>query len=433
MSNTEETDKDQSEADLAENAEALEQANGLSEDSTENPTSEDGLESSDAEDSPADAQEGTQTESQEEVEEEDEEEPEEGEDCPACNKGAPAWMATFADMATLLMAFFVLILSFAQVNVPKYKEVAGSMRSAFGVQTVIPAIEPPTAESIILQQYERTVTDPTASNRIEEQKTDEPPNEDELSFNIGDGSAETNAIDLLTQELREEISQGMVNITRTESGIDVSFSSRQGTSEGGQRITGDMIDALARIAMVQANTDELITLSGGALQRGNSPNWYNSEQYREDSLATDRYELIRSNLREEIADGLAQVSLDGEDVIITLSEQGSFQSGSAELEQNFFDVLNRVGASLVGAGGLVEIEGHTDNVPLAFGGRYRDNWDLSSARSSRVADYLMQQGYLMAGSVVVEGHADTKPVASNDNAEGRALNRRIEVIVRGGS
>jgi len=433
MSNTEETDKDQSEADLAENAEALEQANGLSEDSTENPTSEDGLESSDAEDSPADAQEGTQTESQEEVEEEDEEEPEEGEDCPACNKGAPAWMATFADMATLLMAFFVLILSFAQVNVPKYKEVAGSMRSAFGVQTVIPSIEPPTAESIILQQYERTVTDPTASNRIEEQKTDEPPNEDELSFNIGDGSAETNAIDLLTQELREEISQGMVNITRTESGIDVSFSSRQGTSEGGQRITGDMIDALARIAMVQANTNELITLSGGALQRGNSPNWYNSEQYREDSLATDRYELIRSNLREEIADGLAQVSLDGEDVIITLSEQGSFQSGSAELEQSFFDVLNRVGASLVGAGGLVEIEGHTDNVPLAFGGRYRDNWDLSSARSSRVADYLMQQGYLMAGSVVVEGHADTKPVASNDNAEGRALNRRIEVIVRGGS
>ena len=436
MSNTEETDKDQTEADLAENAEALEQANELPEDSAENPTSEDGSKSSDAEaeDSPADAQEGTQTESQAEVEEEEEEEPEEGaEDCPACNKGAPAWMATFADMATLLMAFFVLILSFAQVNVPKYKEVAGSMRSAFGVQTVIPSIEPPTAESIILQQYERTVTDPTASNRIEEQKTDEPPNEDELSFNIGDGSAETNAIDLLTQELREEISQGMVNITRTESGIDVSFSSRQGTSEGGQRITGDMIDALARIAMVQANTNELITLSGGALQRGNSPNWYNSEQYREDSLATDRYELIRSNLREEIADGLAQVSLDGEDVIITLSEQGSFQSGSAELEQNFFDVLNRVGASLVGAGGLVEIEGHTDNVPLAFGGRYRDNWDLSSARSSRVADYLMQQGYLMAGSVVVEGHADTKPVASNDNAEGRALNRRIEVIVRGGS
>lgn len=378
-----------------------------------------------------DQEQGPDAEEQEQGEGEGNEAEEAGEDCPACNKGAPAWMATFADMATLLMAFFVLILSFAQVNVPKYKEVAGSMRSAFGVQTVIPSIDPPTAESIILQQYERTVTDPTASNRIEEQKTDEEPNDDELSFNIGDGSAETNALDQLTQELREEISQGMINISQTELGIDVSFPVRQGTSAGGQRITGDMIDALARIAIVQSNTSELITLSGGALQRGNSQDWYNSEQYREDSLATDRYELIRSNLNEEIADGLARVSLDGEDVIITLSEQGSFQSGSAELEQGFYEVLNRVGASLAGAGGLVEIEGHTDDIPLAFGGRYRDNWDLSSARSSRVADYLLQQGFLMPGSVVVEGHSDTKPVASNDTLDGRAMNRRIEVIVRG--
>jgi len=426
MSN-EETAKDQPE----ENAGALAQASDVPAKSSEDAAVSEVDDSSDIVGETDKAEELVQAVPQEEEEEEEEKEEEEGEDCPACNKGAPAWMATFADMATLLMAFFVLILSFAQVNVPKYKEVAGSMRSAFGVQTVIPSIEPPTAESIILQQYERTVTDPTASNRIEEQKTDEPPNEDELSFNIGDGSADTNAIDLLTQELREEISQGMVNITRTESGIDVSFPARQGSSEGGQRITGDMIDALARVAMVQANTSETITLSGGALQRGNSQNWYNSEQYREESLASDRYELIRSNLNEEIAEGLAQVSLDGEDVIITLSEQGSFQSGSAELEQSFFDVLNRVGASLVGVGGLVEIEGHTDNVPLAFGGRYRDNWDLSSARSSKVADYLLQQGFLMAGSVVVEGYADTKPVASNDSLEGRALNRRIEVIVRG--
>ena len=55
-------------------------------------------------------------------------------DCPECKSGAPAWMATFADMATLLMAFFVLILSFAHMNVPKFKNVSGSMKSTFGVQ-----------------------------------------------------------------------------------------------------------------------------------------------------------------------------------------------------------------------------------------------------------------------------------------------------------
>ena len=60
----------------------------------------------------------------------------EEEDC-SCPGGAPAWMATFADMATLLMAFFVLILSFASVNVPKFEQVSGSLKVAFGVKRVI--------------------------------------------------------------------------------------------------------------------------------------------------------------------------------------------------------------------------------------------------------------------------------------------------------
>ena len=60
---------------------------------------------------------------------------EEEHECPECPpKGAPAWMATFADMATLLMAFFVLILSFAEFNVPKFKQISGSMKNAFGIQ-----------------------------------------------------------------------------------------------------------------------------------------------------------------------------------------------------------------------------------------------------------------------------------------------------------
>jgi len=62
-------------------------------------------------------------------------------ECPKCaGGGAPAWMATFADMATLLMAFFVLLLSFAQMNVPKFKEVSGSMNDSMGVQRVVPVV-----------------------------------------------------------------------------------------------------------------------------------------------------------------------------------------------------------------------------------------------------------------------------------------------------
>ena len=66
---------------------------------------------------------------------------EEEEECPKCLPvGAPAWMAT-ADMATLLMAFFNLILSFAEFNVPKFKQISGSLRNAFGVQKIVPIVE----------------------------------------------------------------------------------------------------------------------------------------------------------------------------------------------------------------------------------------------------------------------------------------------------
>ena len=81
---------------------------------------------------------------EEEVEEQEEEE------CPKCPPvGAPAWMATFADMATLLMAFFVLILSFAEFNVPKFKQISGSLKNAFGVQRIIPIVEQPKGTTVL--------------------------------------------------------------------------------------------------------------------------------------------------------------------------------------------------------------------------------------------------------------------------------------------
>ena len=87
-------------------------------------------------------------EATEEVEEEEEQE------CPKCPPpGAPAWMATFADMATLLMAFFVLILSFAEFNVPKFKQISGSLENAFGVQRLVPVVEQPKGTTVLTLNF----------------------------------------------------------------------------------------------------------------------------------------------------------------------------------------------------------------------------------------------------------------------------------------
>lgn len=73
--------------------------------------------------------------------------------CPACEEGLPPWLATFADLMSLLMCFFVLLLSFAEMDVLKYKQVAGAMKLAFGVQRDVKAAEIPKGTSVIAQQY----------------------------------------------------------------------------------------------------------------------------------------------------------------------------------------------------------------------------------------------------------------------------------------
>ena len=105
---------------------------------------------------------------EEALNEEDQDEP----DCPKCPPpGAPAWMATFADMATLLMAFFVLILSFAEFNVPKFKQISGSLREAFGVQKVVPVVEQPKGTTVISLNFSPNPT-PAVTETLRQQTTD---------------------------------------------------------------------------------------------------------------------------------------------------------------------------------------------------------------------------------------------------------------------
>ena len=80
-------------------------------------------------------------------------------------------MATFADMATLLMAFFVLILSFAEFNVPKFKQISGSMKNAFGIQRVIPVVEPPKGTTILSLNFSPNPT-PAVQDNLKQQTTE---------------------------------------------------------------------------------------------------------------------------------------------------------------------------------------------------------------------------------------------------------------------
>ena len=82
--------------------------------------------------------------------------------------GAPAWMATFADMATLLMAFFVLLLSFSTMDVARFKKMANSVKNAFGVQTEVPVLDVPMGVSVIAQHFSPAITEPTIIEEVKQ-------------------------------------------------------------------------------------------------------------------------------------------------------------------------------------------------------------------------------------------------------------------------
>ncbi len=131
----------------------------------------------------------------------------------------------------------------------------------------------------------------------------------------------------------------------------------------------------------------------------------------------------------EISQGLAEVERVGDEIVIRLANQGSFVSGSADLQSSFMPLLRKVGGTVFDGNGTVRVEGHTDNVPIAFSDRFISNWDLSAARAASVASFFSESVGVDMARMKVAGFADTKPQDTNETRAGRAVNRRIEIIV----
>lgn len=416
------------------------------------------------------------------------------EDCPPCKSGAPAWMATFADMATLLMAFFVLILSFAEMNVPKFKQINGSLKNSFGVQRLIPVVESPKAQSIVARHFSPSVAQPTPINTIRQQTTDDRKEEIELKTDVAPEAQQT--LEATKQALAQEISKGEVEVKLENGKVVVQMNSTpsgggsgsqgaqqagaaangsaragassagaqsggaaSGTSSGGPaagsqaggssangaqaggsaqkgeqqggRVSQGEIEFFAKVADVQAQAQVPVEVRDSRAQDGSAAG--SQSQGAGGPQTSSELQRIRRELAKEIESGKAEVERDGAKIIIRLAEQGSFRSGSADLQPAFTQVLSQVGKTIAPSSGRVFVEGHTDNVPVVFNERFRSNWDLSGARAGAVADYLTGSGGLPSGRLSVSGYADTRPLENNDTAAGRARNRRIEIIIDGAS
>jgi len=114
--------------------------------------------------------------------------------------------------------------------------------------------------------------------------------------------------------------------------------------------------------------------------------------------------------------------------VISLREAGFFDSGSATPKSQTFDTLRQIAASLSRTPYDLRIEGHTDNIPI-HNADFDSNWELSTARATSIARIFLDLKAMPPDRLSAAGYAEFHPVASNDTAEGRAQNRRVDLVV----
>ena len=269
-------------------------------------------------------------------------------------KNEQGWIVTYSDLMSLLLCFFVLILSMAEVDIIKYKQIADSMREAFGVQRDLELESIPKGTSVVSTEFRPGIPDETIIDVVQQITTDQTRN----SLRIGNPDAPVSE----EKDIRDEV------------------------------LTYDEVMALIKETELDA-------------------------------------EMLKRLLDIEIKEGQIDVESTARTILIRIREKGSFASGSALLNSSFVDVIDKIANALTQIEGRIAVEGHTDNIPInTFA--FPSNWDLSAARSVAVVRRMLDIAPLQPTRVTASGFADTRPQAVNITVEGRARNRRVEIVVK---
>lgn len=167
------------------------------------------------------------------------------------------------------------------------------------------------------------------------------------------------------------------------------------------------------------------------LQRGRRSDVEKIEQLsqRLDELSKTR-KILEERLSQEIKDKQVRLAMMEKGLVVTFVADVLFDSGKAKIRHEAYPILDKVATVLKENVPELSIgvEGHTDNVPIKHSG-WKSNWELSTARALSVLHYLVEQKGISPERVSAIGYGEYRPVASNDTAAGRQMNRRVEVVI----
>jgi chemotaxis protein MotB len=138
--------------------------------------------------------------------------------------------------------------------------------------------------------------------------------------------------------------------------------------------------------------------------------------------------VLSEQLKSEIQSGKIQISMEPRGLVVSFKQAALFPSGEDVVSADAIEALGKVAKALAAIPNPVRLEGHTDSVPIKTA-RFRSNWELSAARSIAIMELLATRFGVARERLSVAGYANVVPIASNDTEEGRAKNRRADVVI----
>jgi chemotaxis protein MotB len=170
---------------------------------------------------------------------------------------------------------------------------------------------------------------------------------------------------------------------------------------------------------------------GNAQMRGPGGARQSTEEKKKDEKLAELLPSLRvlsEELKKEIAEGKITISMQARGLVVSFNQAALFPPGGDVISPDAYDGLEKVASAIDKISNPVRLEGHTDSTPINTA-RFHSNWDLSAARSIAILEILSNRWGVPRSRLSIAGYADTAPVASNETEEGRARNRRADIVI----
>ena len=312
-------------------------------------------------------------------------------------QGAPEWMVTFSDLITLLMTFFVLLYSMSSIETSKFESVASSLRSSFNVFDGSGMLGQNAGDAMF------SITNKT--NAVE----------DAMAQLTERGSREyAKELEGTVAELRERISalsaelEAFTGTADDADSADGADGDKNGEADGGEAIPGE-----SDKKPVELTDEEIMQLEIRAARQKKLENFMVEILEETDKLGIGGYVSIVS---------------EEERLVVRLNSQILFGSGSAALGAQGRMVMLALGDSFRDLDHLIEVQGHTDNIPIKTS-QFPSNWELSTQRATNVVRILQDECGVPPARLRSTGFGEYQPIDDNSTPEGRQNNRRIDIVI----